>query len=94
MQLPSTNADYLQNPKPPYPPLSLRLGESGRSVYRVWIAPDGRPQKAELVRSSGYSRLDKASYDAVMSWRYVPGKRGSVPELMAFDVPISWELPN
>lgn len=94
VQLPSTQADYLQNPKPPYPPLSLRLGESGRTVHRVWIGPDGRPQKAELVRSSGYPRLDKASHDAVMSWRYVPGKRGGVPELMAFDVPISWELPN
>ena len=92
VQLPSTNADYLQNPKPPYPPASLRLGESGRVVHRVWIGPDGRPQKAELVKSSGYPRLDKAAHDAVMGWRYVPGKRAGVPEAMWFNVPIRFVL--
>ena len=61
-------------------------------MHRVWIGADGRPQKAELVRSSGFPRLDKASYDAVMSWRYVPGKRGGVPEAMWFNVPINFVL--
>jgi protein TonB len=92
VQLPSSNADYLQNPKPPYPPLSSRLGETGKTVYKVWIGVDGKPQRAELVSSSGFARLDKAAYDAVMGWRYVPGQRGGVAELMAFNVPIHWEL--
>jgi protein TonB len=94
LQLPSSNADYLQNPKPPYPPLSSRLGETGKTVYKVWIGVDGKPQRAELVSSSGFVRLDKAAYDTVMSWRYVPGQRGGVAELMAFNVPIHWELRN
>lgn len=92
MQLPSSNAGYLQNPTPPYPPLSARLGETGRVVYKVWIGPDGKAQRAELVSSSGFSRLDKAAYETVMRWRYVPGKRNGVPETMPFNVPISWEL--
>lgn len=94
VQLPSSNADYLQNPKPPYPPLSSRLGETGKTVYKVWIGVDGKPQRAELVSSSGFARLDKAAYDTVMGWRYVPGQRGGVAELMAFNVPIHWELRN
>lgn len=94
VQPPSSKADYLQNPKPSYPAVSLRMGESGRTLHRVWIGPDGVPQKAELIRSSGYRRLDQASYDAVMGWRYVPGKRGGVPELMPVEVPIVWDLPN
>ncbi len=92
VQLPSSDADYLQNPKPPYPPLSERLGEQGNVVYKVWIGTDGRPQRAELVSSSGFPRLDKAAYDTVMRWRYVPGKRNGVPEAMAFNVPIRWQL--
>lgn len=92
LQLPSSNAGYLQNPSPPYPPLSARLGETGRVVYKVWIGPDGKAQRAELVSSSGFSRLDKAAYETVMRWRYVPGKRNGVPETMPFNVPISWEL--
>jgi protein TonB len=94
VQLPSRNADYLQNPKPPYPPLSARLGETGKTIYKVWIGVDGKPQRADLVSSSGFSRLDKAAYDTVMSWRYVPGQRGGVAEPMAVNVPINWELRN
>ena len=94
VQQPSSNADYLQNPKPPYPALSARMGETGKTVYKVWIGVDGKPQRAELVSSSGFPRLDKAAYDTVMSWRYVPGKRNGVAETMAFNVPIHWELRN
>jgi protein TonB len=94
VQQPSSNADYLQNPKPPYPSLSARLGETGNTVYKVWIGADGKPQRAELVSSSGFPRLDKAAYDTVMAWRYVPGKRNGVAETMAFNVPIHWELRN
>ncbi len=92
VQQPSSNADYLQNPKPNYPSLSARLGETGRTVYKVWIGVDGKPQRAELVSSSGFPRLDKAAYDTVMSWRYVPGMRNGVAETMAVNVPIHWEL--
>jgi len=63
-------------------------------TYKVWIGADGKPQRAELVTSSGYPRLDKAAYDAVMSWRYVPGKRNGVPEAMPFNVPINWTLKD
>lgn len=94
LQMPSSDADYLQNPRPPYPPLSARLGETGKTVYKVWIGTDGRAQRAELVSSSGFPRLDKAAYDTVMAWRYVPGKRNGVAEVMAFNVPIVWELRN
>lgn len=92
MQLPSSNADYLQNPKPPYPPLSARLGETGRVVYKVWIGADGKAQRAELVASSGFARLDNAAYDTVMRWRYVPGTRNGVPVAMPVNVPINWGL--
>jgi protein TonB len=94
VQQPSSNADYLQNPKPAYPSLSARLGETGRTVYKVWIGIDGKPQRAELVSSSGFARLDKAAHDTVMTWRYVPGMRNGVPETMAVNVPIHWELRN
>jgi periplasmic protein TonB len=94
VQLPSSDAQYLQNPKPPYPALSRRLGETGQVVYKVWIGVDGKAERAELVKSSGFARLDSAAYDTVMRWRYVPGKRNGVAEAMPFNVPINWELRN
>ena len=92
MELPSTNADYLNNPRPPYPALSRRLGEQGRVLVRVLIEPDGRPSKAELQESSGYDRLDQTALQTVMRWRFVPGKRAGVPEAMWFSVPIQFVL--
>jgi len=92
VQLPSSDADYLQNPKPAYPPLSKRLGEQGKVIVRVLIGADGQPKKAEPKQSSGFERLDQAALTTVMKWRYVPGKRGGVAEDMWFNVPINFVL--
>lgn len=92
VQLPSSNADYLQNPKPVYPPLSRRLGEQGKVTVRVLIGADGQPRQAELKQSSGFERLDQAALSTVLKWRYVPGKRGGVAEDMWFNVPINFVL--
>lgn len=89
---PSSSADYLNNPKPAYPPLSKRLGEQGKVVVRVFIAPDGSAQKAEIHQSSGFERLDQAALATVLKWRYVPGRRAGVPEAMWFNVPINFVL--
>ncbi|WP_296442859.1 energy transducer TonB [Rhodoferax sp. UBA5149] len=91
-ELPSSDADYLQNPKPPYPALSKRLGEQGKVMVRVLISQDGTAQKADIKQSSGFERLDQAALATVLRWRYVPGKRAGVPETMWFNVPINFVL--
>ncbi|WP_299795206.1 energy transducer TonB [Ramlibacter sp.] len=92
VEQPITNADYLQNPPPDYPRASQRLHEEGTTVVRVLIGPDGRAQEVHTARSSGFVRLDKAAEQTALAWRYVPGKRGGVPEAMWVDVPIKWAL--
>ncbi len=92
LELPSSSADYLNNPPPPYPPLSKRLGEQGKVVVRAFIETNGTASKAEIRTSSGYERLDQTALQTVLKWRYVPGKRAGVPEAMWFNVPISFVL--
>ena len=92
VELPSSDADYLQNPKPPYPRLSKKLNEQGTVVMRVLIGSNGEPMKAEIGKSSGFDRLDESAATTVMKWRYVPGKRGGVAEAMWFNVPINFVL--
>jgi protein TonB len=94
VDLPTTVADYQAKSPPIYPAMSRRMGEQGRVVMRVLIGADGVPQQAEVLQSSGHGRLDRAASDAVMRWRYVPGKRGGVPETMWFQVPIEFKLGN
>ena len=92
VDLPSSDADYLHNPKPPYPPLSKRLGEQGKVVVRVFIGTDGTAQKAEIRQSSGFDRLDQSALTTALRWRYLPGKRAGVPEAMWFNVPFNFVL--
>lgn len=92
IELPSSDAAYLNNPRPTYPAISKRLGEQGKVVLRVLIGTDGLPQKVEINKSSGFDRLDRQAQDAVMRWRFVPGKRNGVPETMWNLVPVNFVL--
>ena len=92
IELPSKDADYLQNPRPRYPSMSQRLNEQGTVRLSVLIGVDGLAQKAEVKQSSGYERLDKLALETALKWRYVPGKRDGVPEAMWFIVPIVFAL--
>lgn len=92
IELPSSDADYLNNPKPPYPALSKRMGEQGRVLVRTLIGTDGHAQEVQLAQSSGFERLDQVALNAARQWRYVPGKRDGVPQAMWFNVPFTFQL--
>lgn len=92
VELPSSDADYLNNPRPPYPPLSKRMGEQGQVVIRTLIGADGTAQDASIFKSSGFDRLDQAALTTARKWRYVPGKRAGVAEAMWFNVPFNFVL--
>jgi len=92
LELPSSDADYLNNPKPPYPPLSKRMGEQGKVVIRTLIGADGLAHEASIHQSSGFDRLDQAALATARKWRYVPGKRTGVAEAMWFNVPFTFVL--
>jgi periplasmic protein TonB len=92
IELPSSLAEYLHNPPPPYPRLSRRLGEQGKVVVRVLIGAHGQAEQAQIHTSSGHERLDQTALTTVLGWRYVPGKRNGVAEAMWFNVPIQFVL--
>jgi periplasmic protein TonB len=92
IQLPDSNADYLNNKPPTYPAMSKRLGEQGKVVVRVFIDVDGRAKQAEIRTSSGFERLDQAALRVAQEWTYVPGKVNGEPKAMWFNVPINFVL--
>ena len=92
LELPSSDAQYLNNPTPAYPALSKRLGEQGKVMIRTFIGVDGTAQQAQIKTSSGFDRLDQAALATALKWRYTPGKRAGVAEAMWFDVPFNWVL--
>ena len=94
LELPSSRASYLNNPRPPYPPQSRRAGDTGTVTLRVLVGADGSAKRVTLRRSSGFDDLDQSALDTVRRWRFVPGKRHGVPTDMEYDVPINFTLSN
>ena len=92
VELPSSSASYLNNAPPHYPAISRRMGEQGRVVVRALIDTNGTASQASIQTSSGYERLDQTALSTVQRWRYVPGKRGGVPEAMWFSIPLNFVL--
>lgn len=89
---PRFDADYLENPKPPYPSLSRRMGEEGRVVLRVQVRADGSAGEVLLHASSGSPRLDQSALDTVRRWKFVPARRGDEAVAAWVQVPIVFSL--
>ena len=91
---PRFDADYLDNPKPPYPAISRRMGEQGRVVLRVRVDAQGLPIDVQLHASSGSERLDASALQTVRRWKFVPARLGNEPVAASVLVPIAFTLKD
>ena len=89
---PVFNADYFDNPAPPYPPLARRMSEQGRVTLRVLVNAAGAADDVQVRESSGFVRLDEAARDTVRRWKFIPAKRGTEPVPAWVLIPISFRL--
>ena len=89
---PPRPADYLSNPKPPYPGLSKKLNEEGTVRIRVWVEADGTPGRLEIASSSGFARLDNAALAVLPKWRFIPARQGGKPVADWAIVPMEFKL--
>lgn len=55
-----------------YPPASIRAREQGKVLLRVLVDAQGRVERIEIARSSGYPKLDAAAREAVRRARFKP----------------------
>lgn len=91
---PRFNADYLDNPKPPYPMSSQRLREEGEVRLRVWVDADGAATRVAIFRSSGFDRLDRIALETVQRWRFTPARQGDQTVAAQVLVPITFNLKD
>lgn len=85
-------ANYLKNPRPPYPGVAQRNGWQGTTLLRVQVTPNGKPGAITVQRSSGKDVLDEAAINAVKKWSFVPATQGGVPIGGVVTVPIVFRL--
>jgi protein TonB len=95
---PTVDADYkaayLQNPKPPYPPLAFRLRAEGKVILLAEVLPDGRAGKVNVSQSSGHELLDQSALETVKKWKFTPARKDGVIVTQAVRIPIIFSLKN
>lgn len=63
---------YRRPPQVVYPPLSRRMGETGRVVVRVLVDTQGVPVEAIVAEPSRYTRLNDQAVQALLLARFEP----------------------
>lgn len=91
---PDYRADYLNNPKPPYPLVARRMGYRGTVVLDVEVLAEGRAGDVKLHKSCGYEILDKSAIQTVKTWKFSPARRFGQPVTQRFLVPIKFSLED
>lgn len=89
---PDYRANYLNNPRPPYPMVARRMGFHGKVVLNVEVLAEGKAGEVLLHQSSGHQILDNAALQTVKTWRFSPARRLGQPVTQWFLVPIKFSL--
>src|SRR5580698_10437003 len=77
---------------PPYPPISVRLNESGTTLMEVHITTEGNVDDCKIVQTSSSDRLDQAACDFVKShWRWSPPTNQGAPTAVSTRVSVKWD---
>jgi len=91
---PDYRADYLNNPRPPYPMVARRMGYNGKVILNVEVLAEGKAGQVLLHQSSGYAILDNAALQTVKTWKFSPAKHFGQPVTQWFLVPIKFSLED
>ena len=91
---PDYRADYLNNPRPPYPMVARRMGYNGKVILNVEVLAEGRAGQVLLHKSCGYEILDNAALRTVKTWKFSPAKHFGQPVTQWFLVPIKFSLED
>ena len=78
--------------KPEYPSASRRMEEEGTVHLRFLIGVDGRVIQAEVEKSSGFPRLDKAAENGLAKCRFRPATVDGKPEQAWASMRYTWRL--
>lgn len=87
-------AEYLHNPQPAYPVMSMRRGEQGRVLLHVVVTTAGDAKIVSVNQTSGYLLLDHSALETVKTWRFVPAKRRNHPVESDVLVPVRFTLES
>lgn len=98
--MPSASSDadyqssYLKNPKPPYPPLAVKLRQEGQVILLAEILPTGKAGRVLIQKGSGHELLDQSALQTVSNWQFAPARKDGVIVSQVIRIPITFNLKS
>lgn len=87
-------ASYLKNPKPPYPPLAVKMRLEGKVGIIAEVLPDGKAGRVAIESSSGHELLDQSALQTVKQWQFTPARKDGVIITQVVRIPINFNLKS
>jgi protein TonB len=86
--------EYIRAPQASYPQISMRLRETGELLLRVLVNEQGKVEKVEVQKPSGFPRLDNAAREAASRAVFKPYLDGGRAVPVWVVVPFSFKLDS
>jgi TonB family protein len=83
---------YGENRSPYYPVMAREQGWQGTTWLKVQILRNGSVGVLEILRSSGYSLLDRSALKAVKDWKFIPAQKDGRPITIDVEIPVTFRL--
>jgi protein TonB len=90
----TSGIEYIEPPRVNYPAVSKRMGEEGVVQFKVTVNTSGKAEKVDIVKSSGFPRLDEEARRAVMRAVYKPYIEDGKAIVVATTGSIAFKLNN
>lgn len=84
--------DDLHNEPPEYPEESRIARQQGVVILQVEVTAEGEPAGVNILKSSGYFRLDQAARQAVQHWKFHPALAAGITVSSEANVPVHFKL--
>lgn len=81
-------------PKPKYPRASRIKGEEGTVTLQITVTDKGIAEKAEIISSSGYPKLDKEALAVIPTASFIPAEKNGVAVKSVMTLKIRFTLED
>jgi TonB family protein len=83
---------YGLNREPYYPVGAREKGWQGTALLKVLVLKNGSVGSLEILRSSGFSILDRSALTAVKNWKFIPAQKDGQPIEIGVEIPVTFRL--
>lgn len=81
-------------PKPKYPRSSRAKGEEGTVTLQITVTDKGLAEKAEIILSSGYPKLDREALAVIPTASFIPAEKNGVAVKSVMTLKIKFTLED